>query len=380
MKLLYVCDDDSGGIAEYAILQFHALMDAGAEVTFLCRPTFPVARLKRGNILAGLPHTRARHPFMPARALREIVKARTLAQRATNEALIGNYDAVLFACYREYFAPFWAAVLRRAASRGLRIGTIAHDPVRDYQVGPLWWHRWSIRQGYSFIGDVFLHDNTAIDFGGNKPRRIRVHVIPCGPFEFVSATRDRQRSRDHYGFCDEDAVFLSFGQIRDGKNLDRFMLSMKRLPARVKLLVAGSGGSNSQRPPAFYVQLADKLGVAHRCTWDLRYIPDAETGDVFSAADHLLMTYSAQFRSASGVMNIAVHACKTILASSGPGPFQTAVKEYNLGVFVKPDDDDAIVQGALALLSSSRAPEWERYKAENSWAQNARGILEAFAQ
>jgi hypothetical protein len=53
--------------------------------------------------------------------------------------------AVIFACYKEYFAPFWVGPLRKLARRGVLIGTIAHDPVRDFVLGPLWWHRWSVR-------------------------------------------------------------------------------------------------------------------------------------------------------------------------------------------------------------------------------------------
>ncbi len=31
--------------------------------------------------------------------------------------------------------------------------------------------------------------------------------------------------------------------------------------------------------------MADELGVADRCVWDIRYIPDEEAGDLFAAAD-----------------------------------------------------------------------------------------------
>ena len=156
---------------------------------------------------------------------------------------------------------------------------------------------------------------------------------------------------------------------------------MTALPADIKLLVAGSGDSGSQRPPRFYQDLANQLGVADRCAWDVRYIPDEETGDLFAAADYLLMTYSARFRSASGVMNAAVSARKPILGSSGPGPFRTAVVNYGLGVFVEPDDDAAILDGARSLLAcDASSAEWERYERENSWAENARRVVEALAR
>jgi hypothetical protein len=91
--------------------------------------------------------------------------------------------AVLFACYKEYFAPFWVGPLRRSARRGVVIGTIAHDPVRDFVVGPLCWHRWSVSLGYSFVRHVFVHDDTPVDLGGKRPKGIQVHEIPHGPYE-----------------------------------------------------------------------------------------------------------------------------------------------------------------------------------------------------
>jgi glycosyltransferase involved in cell wall biosynthesis len=389
--------------------------------------------------------------------------------------------AVLFACYKEYFAPFWVGPLRRLAKKGIVIRTIAHDPVRDFVVGPIWWHRWSVRLGYSFVRDVFVHDETPVDFGGKKPAGIRIHQIPHGPYEVAEPKIGREAMRRRLGFsldlttedtegteegkaetlkseklkqnfeplitqintdksreagqslasqagasesdsltskladspvsespiCSADGpasipatshplpatpaapdvVFLAFGQIRDGKNLDLFLRAMTRLPESVKLLVAGKGDSGSSRPPEFYQKLAKELGVGGRCRWDIRRIPDEEVGDIFAACDVVLVTYSAKFRSASGVLNAAVSARKPVLASCGGGPLKSVVEKYDLGVFADPDDVEEIVKGASKLatrdqlhatrdqLHATPAPAWDRYERENSWEQNARKIL-----
>jgi glycosyltransferase involved in cell wall biosynthesis len=378
MRILYLCDADGGGIAEYAIRQTHALVNAGADVTFLCRPTYERSRLAVSAVVPGLPAAPAREPSPVSRVMRQIGDARDVARVAARLASENVYDALLIACYAEYFAPLWAPTLRRAARSGLKIGTIAHDPVRDFVLGPPWWHRWSIRQGYSFVSHVFVHDATPVDFGGPRPGGITTHVIPHGPFKVPAPRKSRAALRRHLGFAESDTVFLAFGQIRDGKNLDRFLRAMPRLPSSVKLLVAGSGGSGSQRPAEFYVGLAAELGIADRCVWDLRYVPEEETGDLFEVADHLLLTYSARFRSASGVLNTAVSCRRSVLASSGAGPLKTSVESYQLGVFVPPDDDAALFDGAQTLLSNPPRPDWNRYETDNSWAQNAKLVIEAF--
>lgn len=380
MRILYVCEANAGGVAEYALRQVRALEAQGARVTFLCRSSFDARRVFASTILAILPDQSTEMGLAPLRLLRRISDARTVATMAVQEAATRNYDGLLIACYSEYFSPFWAPIFQKAARKGLKICSIAHDPVRDFVFGPLWWHRWSVRQAYSFVSHVYVHDMTPVDFGGPPPKHLTPYIIPHGPFKACTPRMGREAMRARYGFAERDRVFLSFGQIRDGKNLDRFLRVMRELPKEVKLLVAGSGGGGSQRPPENYRQLAVELGVSDRCVFDFRYIPDEETGDLFAAADAILMIYSAKFRSASGVLNTAVACRKPVLASSGAGPLRTAVDIYRLGSLIVPDDDAAILQGALQLIAEPGEPQWERYERENSWEVNARGILKAFRE
>jgi glycosyltransferase involved in cell wall biosynthesis len=431
-KLLYVCEADSGGIMEYAIRQSAAIAQEGVEVHFLCKPSFPVERLAEG--IKVWEFDKSRGPSEQRRGLAGKIfrvwrmisdlrsEARQVDQLAEkllkdsstrNSLPVTSHDlgeaeiAVLFACYKEYFAPFWVWPLRRLAKKGIVIGTIAHDPVRDFVVGLVWWHRWSVRLGYSFVRDVFVHDDTVVDFGGRKPSEIRIHQIPHGPYEVAAPKIGREAMRRKLGFdsvpssldsgrstldssAPADVVFLAFGQIRDGKNLDLFLLAMTHLPKHVKLLVAGKGDSGSSRPPEYYQKLAEELGVGDRCRWDIRRIPEDEVGDIFAACDVVLVTYSAKFRSASGVLNAAVSARKQMLASSGAGPLKTVVEKYHLGVFVEPDDLEEIVRGASKFVPNSATEQpatryqlpatsaWERYECENSWEENARRVFQAF--
>ncbi len=486
---------------EYAIRHSAAIAREGVEVHFLCKPSFPAERLGTGIILekfqerrgargesrrfAGKLSTILRLTLGQRRNAKQVVVLATkLAQTSstrnplpfTHQRPVSAEVVVLFACYKEYFSPFWVGPLKRLARRGVVIGTIAHDPVRDFVVGPLWWHRWSVRLGYSFVRDVFVHDATPVDFGGEKPDGIRVHQIPHGPYEVAEPKIGRLEMRRRLGFsttkntnlhekvkiigtneeeagleldnqkdlstraakdsgafgknsssvfireirgqkssgapealaldarrstldtyAPADVVFLAFGQIRDGKNLDLFLQAMTILPKHVKLLVAGKGDSGSSKPPEFYQKLAEELGVADRCRWDIRRIPDDEVGDILAACDVVLVTYSAKFRSASGVMNAAVSARKPVLASSGPGPFKSVVNKYNLGLFVEPDNLEAVLRGAMQLLDPLSSPSiqtldtsdsphdtagfllpaWDRYECDYSWEQNVK-IISSF--
>jgi glycosyltransferase involved in cell wall biosynthesis len=286
-------------------------------------------------------------------------------------------DAVLFACYREYFAPLWFGPLLREAREGRVFATIAHDPIRNFVVGPLWWHRLSVRCGYAFIRHAFAHDGTPVDFGGSPPIGVHVHTIPHGPLTIPASSENREDLRSRFGFTTQDHVFLAFGQIRDGKNLDLFLNAMTHLPAHVKLLVAGTGGAASQKPPAYYQKRAAQLGLINRCCWDIRHVPDSEIASLFAASDTVLLSYSSKFRSASGVLNTAVTCRKPVLASSGSGPLKTAVEKFRLGIWVPPDDAETMIQGVLRLLQSPPQPQWEAYETEHAWSRNAAIVLKA---
>lgn len=472
---------------EYAVRQAAAIALEGWEVHFLCKESFPRQRLATG--IRVINFESGRETFWSTGKLRTIwrltIGSRRISQQIFEIAEKVHFEFVLFACFKEYFSPFWVWPLRSLAKKGVVIGTIAHDPIRDFVVGPLWWHRWSVRLAYSFVSHVFAHDDTPIDFGGEKPDGIRIHQIPHGPYEVAAPKIGRLEMRRRLGFlttkCTDiheiskiidskiigsteeeagqrlagqagasescslpskladspvseslihsldsfaflpaasysplvtpaspDVVFLAFGQIRDGKNLDLFLRAMTQLPENVKLFVAGKGDSGSSKPPAFYQNLAQELGVADRCRWDVRRIPEDELGDIFAACDVVLLTYSAKFRSASGVLNAAVSARKPVLSSSGSGPLKTVVEKYHLGVFVEPDDLEKTLRGARMLLHSLSSPDtqnldnrrspldscfpfansestadtsgvqlpaWEQYERENSWKVNANAIM-----
>ncbi len=369
-RLVYCCDANLGGIYEYGRWQAAALAAADVEVTFLCRKDYPGTAVAGCRMERRLPPKGATNRSRWRRAAEVIRSERVAAREAMRLHGEARGAHLLGACYREYLSPFWAAAFRRARGSGMCFATVAHDPVRDFVVGPRWWHQWSVAQAYSFVTQAFAHDDTPLDTGRPMPG-LRVTVIPHGPYPLPAPTENREARRAQLGIRAEDVVFLAFGHIRDGKNLDLFLRALPRLPERVRLLVVGKESSTSQRPASYYQGLAGELGVAGRCRWEPRYVSGAEAANFFAAADFCLLTYDRNFRSASGVLNTASAYRKPVLASSGGGPLRQAVINYRLGVWMEPDSVDAIVAGTDQLLAQPLVPDWPRYDAENSWERNA---------
>jgi glycosyltransferase involved in cell wall biosynthesis len=282
---------------------------------------------------------------------------------------------VLFTTYSEYLAPLWAWRLRHWARRGVRFAAVVHDPVRDYVVGPPWWHHLSIAQGYSFLSTVLLHAPIQLDTGRPMPA-LRAVVIPHGPYRYPAPQASPQEVRERLGVPQHATLLLSFGHIRDSKNLDRVLAAMAHLP-QVWLLVAGPEATAGQRASAHYRQLAERHGVAERCRWQIGYQTPEQVANLFTAADGVLLSYSARFRSASGVMHLAAHYRKPMLASAGSSALLEEVRGFRLGVVFPTDDPEALEQGMRLFLREPPAPDWEAFERASSWDRNAQMVAQA---
>jgi glycosyltransferase involved in cell wall biosynthesis len=377
MKLLYYAPASYGGLFNYAQEQAHALGELGVEVTVLCSPRFEKRPHDRYALLPKL--TDSRIPPGGSKLVRSLRFLRVLLRNKAvlrKEIVSGGYDRVMLVSYAEYFAPFWARQFLRLSRNGVRFGAVVQEPVRHFQVGPDWWHRWSIGSAYSFLSYAFEHDDVALETYRPMPD-LKTYLVPMGPHEFPDATAARAETRRKLDIPDTAVVLLSFGHIRDNKNLDLVIRALKEIP-EAHLVVAGARSATSQRPASFYMDLAKTLGVSARCTWVVDYVTEEEAANLFTACDLVLLTYNSSFRSASGVLNVAARYRKPCIASAGQGSLQTVVRKHHLGIWAEPDSPDALAQAIREWIARPPEPDWERYERENSWHRNAQVVAEAF--
>jgi glycosyltransferase involved in cell wall biosynthesis len=374
-KILIFAPTSGGGVAEYVFYQARALQKAGCQVRCLASRSFLSGRKAEFELDLSLaePKFRPRNRFgrwsinggcLVANQLR--LAARVLRERP---------QLVLLDSYAEYLAPVWFLphfILGRLL--GFAYVANLHDPVRRRLLGPDWWHRLSVWCAYLPLQAVTIHQQ--VPAASRIPRWVRTVEVPHGVYEVSSGPLDPQAMRKSWNVPAGRRVFLLFGQIRDGKNIDLVLQAISRVPEAF-VVVVGSAGASRDKPPAFYRRLANELNVVDRFLCLETFVPDADVGAYFAAADFVLLTYSAGFVSQSGVLNIAAGVRKPVLASSGPGPLQEAVERYQLGKFVRPDSAEEIAEGMRALIQGSLpSPQWEHYQSYASWDSNARGILQ----
>ncbi len=373
-KILIYSPSTAGGLAEHTYYQARALEKAGVKVICLIPPSFLAGRKTDFETVVCLPN--------PVEGPSGLMKKLRMAWRIISSRYVLAWqiikqrpDLVLLDSYVEYLAPLWIdphILLSRIF--GVCYAANLHDPVRSYVIGPLWWHRLSVWLAYQPLDFVLVHhelsDRSII------PKRVRVVVAPHGIYEVDLGNHDPQQVRNEWEVQSGKKVFLSFGYVRDGKNLDLAIRALKEVPEAF-LVVAGSVASSKDKSFDDYRNLATESGVAERCRFIEGFVSDQEIGRYFAGADFILLSYSSNFHSQSGVLNIAAHARKPILASASPSPMIEVVTKYRLGVAVVPDSSETIVGGMRQLMYEAITPDWKAYESAASWDLNAKSVLDA---
>ena len=386
MRLLLHCPNSLGGLAEHTHYQAKALWAMGVDVEVLCPTDF-----LQGRELS-YPARRIYRPFRKrGESKRTFTGLRRLLFNGWNlfalqwrlafEVVVRRPHAVVLDSYMEYLSPFWVwpHVLLSKVFGVVYVANL-HDPVRDFVVGPKLWHKLSVQLAFLPLDVGVVHQHLPDRSG--IPKALKLVEAPVGVYDLQDTDVDIKAVRAAWGCAEDKVVFLSFGFIRDNKNVDFLIKALPGNPDAV-LVVMGSAQSSKNKPLQFYRDLAAELGVADRVIFREEYVPDEALRGYFSAADVLAITYDGTFHSQSGVLNIAARARRPILASSGESPLKTSVQKFRMGVFVEPDNAEAVADGMRSLCRSLKAsgpsptPDWDGYEQHASWERNAQVIFEA---
>jgi glycosyltransferase involved in cell wall biosynthesis len=374
-KILIFAPTAGGGLAEYVFCQAGALEKSGAKVICLTTPSFLAGRKTPFERVICLSDPPSENGFRPLRQFKMV------GQIVYNQFVLAGKiwkhrpDLVLLDSYVEYFSPIWIWphwILAKV--RRVRYAANLHDPVRSHAIGPAWWHKLSVRLAYLPLDFVLVHEQ--LPEPSSVPAGIRVVQVPHGLYEIYGSSPQPETVRREWGVRAGQKVFLAFGFVRDGKNLDLAIRALTQVPEAF-LVVAGSVASAKDKSFSFYCELAVELGVAERCRFFEGFVADVDLVKYFAGTDFVLLTYAASFHSQSGVLNLAARARKPVLASASPSAMIQSVKTFDLGASIAPDSLAAVVDGMRSLLVASPQPHWQDYEASANWDANARGILQA---
>lgn len=375
-KFLVYTPSDVGGLAEHINYQVRELIERDIDVVVLASKKFlshkkldyTVKRLLLGHIGSGNRILKGL-----ANIVIDILNFYILAL-----SVITKRPSVVFLdSYSEYFSPFWIwPHLIFSRLLGITYITNLHDPVRDYRLGPLWFHNISNHLAFSIFSVLLIHEKLPAEC--KLPNRIEVLEVPVGVYEKSPPAAEKENFSPPISVPEGAKLFLSYGFIRDNKNLDIFIEAMTA-HEDVYLLVAGRNQSKKDKDIAYYQNLANELKVSNRVAFDEGFISEPKTDYYFSLCDFIVLTYDETFRSQSGVLNIAANYNKPVIASAGNSPLKKCVEDYSLGVFCEPDSLNGLSTGLSKMLSTSGrvTPDWEGYTNYASWHTNIEILLNA---
>ncbi|HEY3968503.1 MAG TPA: glycosyltransferase family 4 protein [Planctomycetaceae bacterium] len=372
LRVLFYLFFPGGGIGRYThelLQQFATGDDVLTELACL-----PAYHWREAASYPVWPHLRPiGHPVAWRRRLRFLIGQFVSPRRALRYAAQTRADVIHFSSFNHLTFPYWK---RMVSSSRPKIVATAHDVRRRVAMINRRFEDRQLQLFYQRADALFVHSRSQaedlMDFA--RLDGSRIHIVPHGPYDYGPPTASREVLRTKYGLPQDKVVALSFGLIRDEKNLGHLLQALPRFKESLHLLVAGTGDTTGHKSLEYYRELAQSLGIESAVTFLGRYIPDSEVPDLFEACDWVAMPYSRSFTSQSGVLNVAVSYNRPLLTTRAP-TFAETLDGLDVGVMVEPDSVDALTEGIATLhaqIGEGRSYAFDEYRSRFSWAENAR--------
>jgi glycosyltransferase involved in cell wall biosynthesis len=364
MRIVIIEPDASGGMAHFAYMLARGLALVGARVTLVTADDYELRDLphefevrtefalwQRMDPRRSGPERQADSRL--GRLHRKVIRRAWRAVRLTTEmwrvaGLVagGRPDVVLV---RPFPLPGRRLILARLKRNGAMLIEVTHEFETRETVDPL-----AARLERALTGTgsrvvdlrLFLGATVRDRYANLHPRfpRSRMAVIPHGDGElFELLARDDADLGERFGLRKEDAVVVSFGNLRPSKGIEDLLQAFARAkrPPGAKLLVVGYPSPDVD--VGFLFDLARSLGILDSVRFDFGYLPNELVAPVFRRARFVALPYRSATQ--SGPLHLAITFGKPVLATRTGGIVDVVEHEVT-GLLVEPGD----IPGLTAAL------------------------------
>lgn len=206
-------------------------------------------------------------------------------------------------------------------------------------------------------------------------REVAVHPLPPE----AGAPSDRESARARLGLAPDAVAVLCFGLIRPYKGVDVLLEAVARLPADLPLvlLLAGEPWGELAARLRRRVAMPDLAG---RVVARLEWVPEAEAGVWFAAADAAVLPYRAATGSAVAAQALG---WGLPLVGSAVGGIAEVVEDGVNGILLPPEDPEALASALTRIMDAglrSRLAEGARASSGRwSWGTYA-DVLEGLVE
>lgn len=299
------------------------------------------------------------------------------------------YNALIFKPERgikiaHLLFPFYltdSIMINKLKRKGIKVLLTVHEvfPHRPFLGGKM--DKKLIKKMFEDADLLLVHTNTLkdglLDLFPLSPGKVR--VIPHGCSEFPESLSDVITLKKKYHVPSDRKALLFFGTIRENKGLNILLDVMRELKEGYFLLLAGQIAGVSEPQADYYKGIIKTNNIGDSVYWVERFISDEEISEVFKIADAIVLPYRKSFLAQSGVLSLAIGYEKPCVVSDVGGMGET-VREYNLGVVVRPDDKDGLKQGIISLFKNKNNFRFDKYKRENSWNNIADKLIAVYRE
>lgn len=177
-------------------------------------------------------------------------------------------------------------------------------------------------------------------------------IIPHGNYiNYIIGDITRAQARKKLGIDDKGHLLLFWGQIKEVKGLDILLEALPKVVKAdpdIKLVIAGKVWKDDFTR---YDELIKKHGLDGNIIRHIRYIPDAEAGYYFNAADIVILPYRKIYQ--SGVLLMALSYGRPVVVSDLPGMTE-AVEDGKTGFVFRSGDPEALAGKITAAVCDNQ--------------------------
>lgn len=156
----------------------------------------------------------------------------------------------------------------------------------------------------------------------------------------------KEAARRHFGLPQDKHVFLSFGFLHAGKDIEVIFQALKNIP---EVFFLHGGDQMFKLHLSNAADLAERYGMQNRAMINDCYIPEEEKPYYFFAADAIILSYTKQFL---GTTSLLWQACRfgTPVIASDNGQLKELTEKYKPGLLFKAQDPDSLREAVLSFI------------------------------
>ena len=250
-------------------------------------------------------------------------------------------DALILPYWMSWFALPLGFVARRAGCPviGLLHNVIPHES--HWFDKPLTRYFLNGCSGFVTLSESVTEDLIALKMDA------RVQTLFHPAYTRFGENLPREDAAKQLGLDPAKKTLLFFGLIRDYKGLDILLEAFRDLPEDWQLVIAGEPYGSFDK----YQHIIDSLPGKDRVHLFLSYIPDAEVGRYFSAADAVALPYRSATQ--SGIGAIACHFGVPMVATP-VGGLPEEVGGHGTGIVADGTGPDAFREAVLRLIGDKK--------------------------